>query len=75
VRLKACRKGAAAPEFQVLSGGKGVRVSLGGVSEDIYLAADPPPEAGGQAVVRRAGQTTVILKAGALPPLVKAVGE
>ena len=71
----ACCKGSPVPEFQVLSGGKGVRVSLGGASEDIYLAADPPPEAGGQAVVRRGGQTTVILKSGVLPPLVKAAAE
>jgi hypothetical protein len=69
------RKGSPVPEFQVLSGGKGVRVSLGGASEDVFLAADPPPEAGGQAVVRRAGQTTVILKAGALPPFAKAPAE
>ena len=69
------RKGSPAPEFQTLAGGKGVRVTLGGVSEDVYLAADPPAEAGGQAVVRRAGQTTVILKSGALPPLGKAPAE
>jgi hypothetical protein len=69
------RKGSPAPEFQTLAGGKGVRVTLGGVSEDVYLAADPPAEAGGQAVVRRAGQTTVILKSGALPPFVKSPAE
>ena len=69
------RKGSPVPEFEVLSGGKGVRVTLGGVSEDVYLSADPPPEAGGQAVVRRAGQTTIILKSAALPPFAKAVAE
>jgi hypothetical protein len=69
------RKGSPVPEFQVLADGKGVRVSLGGATEDIFLAADPPPEAGGQAVIRRAGQTTVILKSGALPPLGKGMGE
>jgi hypothetical protein len=75
VVLYPCRKGSPVPEFQVLSGGKGVRVTLAGATEDVYLAADPPPEAGGQAVVRRAGQTTVILKPGALPPLVKSPAE
>jgi hypothetical protein len=69
------RKGSPVPEFEVLAGGKGVRVTLGGATEDVYLAADPPPEAGGQAVVRRQGQTTVILKPGALAPLVKAPAE
>jgi len=69
------RKGSPVPEFQTLAGGKGVRVTFGGVSEDVYLAADPPAEAGGQAVVRRAGQTTVILKSGALPPFAKSPAE
>jgi len=69
------RRGDPAPEFQVLAGGKGVRVTVGGASEDVYLAVDPPAEAGGQAVVRRAGQTTVILKPTALPPLGKSPAE
>ena len=69
------RKGSPVPEFQVLAGGKGVRVTLAGATEDVYLAADPPPEAGGQAVVRRQGQTTVILRPGALAPLIKAPAE
>jgi hypothetical protein len=53
------------PQFQSLAGGKGVRVSLGGESEEVYLSTDPAPGIGGQAVVRREGQTTVILKPGA----------
>ncbi|MCX5653649.1 MAG: hypothetical protein NTY65_03235 [Planctomycetota bacterium] len=72
VVLYPCRKGSPVPAFEVLSGGKGVRVTLAAATEDVYLSADPPPEAGGQAAVRRAGQTTVILKAAALPPLGKA---
>jgi len=62
------RKGAAVPKFESLAGGKGVRVSLGEVSEEVYLATDPAPGAGGQAVVRRQGRTTVILKSGAISP-------
>ena len=67
--LYPCRKGAAAPQFQPLTGGKGVRVTLGDASEEIYLGTDPAPEAGGQAVIRRDGQAAVILKAKAVPPL------
>jgi hypothetical protein len=62
------RKGAAVPKFESLADGKGVRVSLGEVSEEVYLATDPAPGAGGQAVVRRQGRTTVILKSGAVSP-------
>jgi len=75
VVLYPCRKGAAAPEFQVLGGGTGVRVTLAAASEDVYLAPNPPAEAGGQAVVRRGGRTTVILKSAALPPLGKPTAE
>jgi hypothetical protein len=63
------RKGAAPPQFEPLAGGKGVRVTLGDSSEEVYLATDPAPEAGGQAVIRRSGRAVVILKAKALPPL------
>jgi hypothetical protein len=59
------RKDGPVPQFQSLAGGKGVRVSLGGESEEVYLSTDPAPGIGGQAVVRREGQTTVILKPGA----------
>ena len=63
------RKGQPVPEFQPLAGGKGVRVTLGDAAEDIYLATDPAPEAGGQAVVRRGPQATVILKPRTVPAL------
>ena len=59
----------APPQFEPLAGGKGVRVTFGDSSEEIYLATDPAPEAGGQAVIRRSGRAAVILKAKALPPL------
>ena len=63
------RKGAPVPEFQPLAGGKAVRVTLGDAAEEIYLATDPAPEAGGQAVIRRGPDTTVILKPKAVPAL------
>jgi hypothetical protein len=73
------RKGAAAPTFESLAGGKGVRVTVAGATEDVFLSTDPAPDAGGQAVVRRPGprpdsprQSAVILKPGAVPPLGKA---
>jgi hypothetical protein len=69
------RKGAPVPRFQTLAEGRGVRVTLSGAAEDVYLSTDSPAQAGGQAVVRRGGQTTVILKPGALPPFVKAPAE
>jgi hypothetical protein len=69
------RKGSPVPEFQVLAKGKGVRVTLAGATEDVFLAADPAPEAGGQASVRRGGQTAVILKPGDVPAAGKEGGE
>jgi hypothetical protein len=62
------RKGAAEPTFESLAGGRGVRISAGGATEEVYLSTDPAPGAGGQAVVRRGGQSTVVLKAGAVAP-------
>ena len=66
------RKGAAVPRFEPLDGGKGVRVTLGQETEDVLVASDPGEGVGGQAVVRRAGKTTVVLKAGEVPPLAQA---
>jgi len=63
------RKGTPPPKFEVLAGGRGVRVTVGGASEEVYLATDPPPEAGGQAAIRRDGQTTVIMKPKTVPAL------
>jgi len=60
------RKGSEAPAFQTLADGKGVRVTLGRTREEVYLATDPPRGVGGQAVVRRGGKTTVVLKEGAV---------
>jgi hypothetical protein len=72
------RKGAPVPTFESLAGGKGVRVTVSGRSEEVFLSTDPAPDAGGQAVVRRPGprpdsprQSAVLLKPGAIPPLGK----
>jgi hypothetical protein len=67
--LYAYRKGAGEPKFEALASGRGVRVTLGKESEEVYLATDAPAEVGGQAVLRRGEKTTVILKPGAVPPL------
>ena len=63
------RKGSESPAFQTLADGKGVRVTLGRTREEVYLATDPPRGVEGQAVVRRGGKTTVVLKKGAVPRL------
>jgi hypothetical protein len=63
------RKGAAVPRFEPLAEGRGVRVTLGKETEEVVLATDAPKDAGGQAVLRRAGRTAVLLKVGELPPL------
>jgi hypothetical protein len=69
------RQGAPVPRFQTLAEGRGVRVAVAGAAEDVYLSTDSPAQAGGQAVVRRGGQATVILKAGAVPAGAKEGGE
>jgi len=78
VVLYPCRKGSAVPQFESLAGGKGVRVTVAGRSEEVFLSTDAAPDAGGQAVVRRPGprpdsprQSAVVLKPGAVSPLGK----
>jgi len=63
------RKGAPVPAIESLAEGKGVRVSLNGVSEDVYLATDASAESGGQATVHRDGGRTVLLRTGEVPRL------
>ncbi len=53
-------KGTEPPAFEPLADGRGVRVRLGPASETVYLASDPPKEAGGQAAVHRGGKRTVV---------------
>ncbi|HUX01505.1 MAG TPA: hypothetical protein VMY35_11055 [Phycisphaerae bacterium] len=63
------RRGEAVPAFESLADGRGVRVVLGKVAEEVYLATEPADGAAGQAVVRRAGRDTVLLGPTDLPPL------
>jgi hypothetical protein len=56
------RRGTEAPVFEPVAGGRGVRVRLGPASETVYLASDPPKEAGGQAAVHRGGKRTVVVE-------------
>jgi len=63
------RKGSESPVFQTLADGKGVRITLGRTREEVYLATEPPRGVDGQAVIRRGGKTTVLLKKGAVPRL------
>lgn len=65
------RKGSPEPSFETLAEGRGVRVILGDVSEDVFLATEADRDVGGQAAVRRDGQTTVVLRGGAVGPLGK----
>jgi hypothetical protein len=60
--LYAYPKGTPAPTFEAVADGRGVRVTLGPASETVYLASDPPTEAGGQASVHRGGQRTVVIE-------------
>lgn len=62
-------RGEAAPAFEPLADGRGVRVTLGDATEEVFLATDADPKTGGQAVVRRGGKTFVLLKTDTLPPL------
>ncbi|MFP4106918.1 MAG: hypothetical protein ACLFVU_12620 [Phycisphaerae bacterium] len=55
------KRGSQQPTIEKLAGGKGVRVTLGDQSEEIYLATDPADNAGGQAVIKRDGKTHVLL--------------
>ena len=63
------RTGAEAPAFQTLADGKGVRITLGRTSEEVFLATDPPRGVAGQAAIRRGGKTTVVLRKKAVASL------
>lgn len=62
-------RGTERPTFETLAGGAGVRVSLGGVSQEIFLGTDPADGLAGQAVIRRNGRESVVLAADAVPAL------
>jgi len=63
------KAGSREPEFESLADGGGVRVSLGGDIDEVYLATTPPAGIPGQAVVKQNGKETVVLKSDAVPPL------
>ena len=61
------QKGSEVPVLEPLADGRGVRVRLGTASETVYLASDPPKEAGGQAAVHRGGKRTVVVESAVKP--------
>ncbi len=63
------RKGEPVPRFETLADGRGVKVTLGKESEEVYLATDAPEAARGQAVVVRGNDRAVILTPGTLEPM------
>ena len=62
-------RGTPQPTFESLANGTGVRVTLNGVSEEIYLATNPQDGIPGQAVIRRNGRETVLLESEEVAPL------
>lgn len=62
-------KGTTPPTYEALANGTGVRVTLGGKSQEIYLSTDPADGIPGQAVLRRDGQEEVLFAPGTIPPI------
>lgn len=62
-------KGGEVPQFERLADGTGVRVSLNGQWQEIYMATDPAEDIPGQVVVRQADGQTVLLERGVVPAL------
>lgn len=60
-------KGSMPPTYEALAGGTGVRVTLGGESQEVYLATDPADGIPGQAVVRRGGREEILFAPGTVP--------
>ncbi|MGC9454049.1 MAG: hypothetical protein ACP5HU_04220 [Phycisphaerae bacterium] len=59
-------RGEPEPTFETIDGGRGVRVTLGETTEEIFLNTDPG-DAPGQAVLRRNGREHVLLGPRAVP--------
>jgi hypothetical protein len=57
------------PTFETIAGGKGVRVSVNGRSEEVFLATEPGGGVPGQAVIRRDGRDHILLAPAAVPAL------
>lgn len=68
------QRGAATPNFTTLADGRGVRVTLGDETEEIYLATDSEGMAG-QVVVRRNGVEEVLVPHGYLPAQLGAIQD
>jgi hypothetical protein len=62
-------KGSQPPTFESLDNGTGVRVTLNGKSEEIWLSTTPSSGVNGQAVIRRNGKTEVLLTPNTVPEL------
>ncbi|GEM_PF-2112842 len=62
-------KGTKPPSFEPLADGSGVRVTLNGKSEEIYLSTTPASGQKGQAVFSRNGKEQVLLASDAVPAL------
>jgi hypothetical protein len=62
-------RGTEVPKFETLEGGKGVRVTLNGHTDEIFLNTDPGGAANGQAVIRRNGEEHILLDSGTVPGL------
>ncbi|MCC5843837.1 MAG: hypothetical protein JJU05_06245 [Verrucomicrobia bacterium] len=62
-------RGTEPPAFETLEDGKGVRVTVNGQTEDIFLNTDPGDTVPGQAVIRRNGQEHILLDTGTVPAL------
>jgi hypothetical protein len=61
-------RGAETPTFETIADGRGVRVTLGGESEEIILATDSDGLSG-QAVIRRGGVEEVLVQGDQVPAL------
>ncbi|MCC5847188.1 MAG: hypothetical protein JJU29_03765 [Verrucomicrobia bacterium] len=62
-------RGTPQPTFETLANGTGVRVTLNGVSDEIFLATNPAEGIPGQAVIRRNGVERILLETEEVAPL------
>lgn len=62
-------KGTEPPKFESINNGSGVRVTVNGQSEEIWLGTQTEAPEAGQAVLRRNGKTQVLLPANQVPAL------
>jgi len=55
--------------FETIANGTGLRVTLNGIQEEIYLSSVPAIDKGGQAMIRRQGRDRILLPGGAAAAL------